>query len=134
VEAAAPVAHDATLELGLTAFSILLALGGIGVGFWIFRKNPLLKLPKILEDKWRVDELYEATIIHPIRKLSESILWKAVDVRSIDGLVNAVADGIRGLGGTMRYLQSGLTRSYVAVILLGAACLVGYFLVQGYVK
>ncbi len=134
VEAATPVAHDATLELGLTAFSILLALGGIGVGFWIFRKNPLLKLPKILEDKWRVDELYEATIIHPIRKLSESILWKAVDVRSIDGLVNAVADGIRGLGGTMRYLQSGLTRSYVAVILLGAACLVGYFLVQGYVK
>ena len=104
------------------------------MGFWIFRKNPLLKLPKILEDKWRVDELYEATIIHPIRKLSESILWKAVDVRSIDGLVNAVADGIRGLGGTMRYLQSGLTRSYVAVILLGAACLVGYFLVQGYVK
>ena len=133
-EAAAPVAHDATLELGLTAFSILLALGGIAVGFWIFRKNPLLKLPKILEEKWRVDELYEATIIHPIRKLSESILWKAVDVRSIDGLVNAVADGIRGLGGTMRYLQSGLTRSYVAVILLGAACLVGYFLVQGYVK
>jgi hypothetical protein len=48
--------------------------------------------------------------------------------------VNAVADGVRNLGGSMRYLQSGLTRSYVAVILFGAACLVGYFLVQGYVK
>ena len=132
--AEAPAEDHATLELGLTGLSILLALIGIGLGYSVFSKKPLVRMPKLLEDKWRIDELYEATIIHPIRKFSTSVLWKAVDVRSIDGLVNAVADGVRGLGGSMRYLQSGLTRSYVAVILLGAACLVGYFLVQGYVK
>lgn len=128
------VHHDASTELLLTGLSVALAIGGILAGMFVFRRNPLLKMPRILEDKWRVDELYEAAIIHPLRRLSESVLWKAIDVRSIDGFVNAAADGIRGLGGSMRHLQSGLTRSYVAVILLGAACVVGYFLLQGYVK
>lgn len=130
----AEAAHSATTEFGLMGVSIALALIGIGIGFAVFRKSPLLRMPRLLEDKWRVDELYEATIIHPIRRLSEGVLWKIVDVRIIDFAVNGVAGGIRGLGASMRYLQSGLARSYVAVILLGAACLVGYFLIQGYVK
>jgi hypothetical protein len=52
-------------------------------------------------------------------------------VRSIDGLVNLVADSVRGLGGTLRFLQTGLARSYVAVILFGAAVIIGYFMLQG---
>jgi NADH-quinone oxidoreductase subunit L len=123
--------HDTSTELTLTVVSVVIALLGIGLGFVLFRGDPLRRMPKILEDKWRVDELYDRLIIWPINRFSTSALWKAVDVRSIDGLVNAVADGVRGLGGTLRFLQTGVARSYVAVILLGAAMLVAYFMLQG---
>ena len=126
----APGDHTA-LELTLTAVSVVIALAGIALGFALFRSSPLKKMPQILEDKWRVDELYDRLIIWPINRLSTSVLWKAVDVRTIDGLVNGVADGVRGFGGSLRHLQTGVARSYVAVILLGAAVLIGYFLYQG---
>jgi NADH-quinone oxidoreductase subunit L len=124
-------AHDTSTELLFTVLSIVIAFVGIAIGYLVFSKNPLRRLPKILEDKWRLDELYDRTIIWPINRLSTDVLWKAVDVRSIDGLVNLVADSVRGLGGTLRFLQTGLARSYVAVILFGAAVIIGYFMLQG---
>ena len=36
----------------------------------------------------------------------------------------------RSVGGVLRYLQSGLARSYVAVVVLGALLLIGYFIVM----
>jgi NADH-quinone oxidoreductase subunit L len=126
--------HDLTLELTMTAVSVVIAVVGIFLAFAIFRGNPLRRMPKILEDKWRVDELYDAVLIWPINKLSTSVLWKVVDVRTIDGFVNAFAGGVRGLGGSLRFLQTGLARSYVAVIMLGAAVLVGYFMIQGLLR
>jgi len=129
--AAAEAAHDSTTELALTGVSVVIALLGIALGFFIFSRNPLLHLPKLLEDKWRVDELYEAAVIHPLNWLSTNVLWKVVDVKGIDGIVNGVAGAVRGFGGSIRGLQTGLARSYVAMILLGAAVLVGYFLAQG---
>ncbi len=127
----AAAAEDHTTELVLTLVSILVAFAGIAIGFGIFKKNPLTRLPKILEDKWRLDELYDKTIVWPLNKLSTGVLWKVIDVRVIDGLVNSVAGGVRGFGGTLRFLQTGVARSYVAVILFGAASIIGYFLIQG---
>jgi NADH-quinone oxidoreductase subunit L len=123
--------HDASTELALTGVSVVIAILGIALGFFIFSRNPLLHLPKLLEDKWRIDELYEAAVIRPLNWLSTNVLWKVVDVKGIDGIVNGVAGAVRGFGGSIRGLQTGLARSYVAVILLGAAALVGYFLAQG---
>jgi len=125
------VAHDTSTELALTGLSILVALAGIAIGYMVFSKDPLRKMPKLLEDKYRLDELYDKTIIWPINWFSTEVLWKAVDVRSIDGLANFVGDAVRGLGGMLRFLQTGLARSYVAVILFGAALIIGYFMLQG---
>jgi NADH-quinone oxidoreductase subunit L len=127
----AAAAHDPTVEFGLMAASVAAAAVGIFIGFALFRREPLRRMPRLLEDKWRVDELYDRAIVWPINRLSTSLLWKAIDVRTIDGLVNGVADAVRGLGGNLRYLQTGVARSYVAVILFGAAILVGYFMLQG---
>jgi NADH-quinone oxidoreductase subunit L len=120
-------AHSASLELGLTALSIVLAAVGIVVGYMIFMAKPLMKMPKILEDKWRVDELYEATIIKPIHFISVYGLWKFFDVIVVDGMVNGVARLVRGFGGVLRFVQTGLVRSYVALILVGAAIVIVYF-------
>jgi NADH-quinone oxidoreductase subunit L len=128
--AAAPKAeehHDTSTELMLTGLSVLLGFLGIGIGFLVFNKNPLLKMPSILENKYYVDEAYEAAIINPIEQTSRHFLWKIVDVKIIDGIVNGVARGFGGVADVLRYTQTGFARSYVAVILLGAIVVIGYF-------
>ena len=122
--------HDTSTELALTGLSVLLGLLGIGIGFAVFGKKPLTQMPKILEDKYKVDELYDEVVVHPIETLSREGLWKIVDVKLIDGFVNGAARLFGGISGILRYTQTGFARSYAAVILVGAIAIIGYF---GYV-
>lgn len=119
--------HDTTTELALAVFSILLGLIGIGIGYAVFSKNPLKPMPKLLEDKYRIDELYDEVVVHPIETLSREGLWKIVDVKIIDGFVNGAARLFGGISGILRYSQTGFARNYAAVILVGAIVVIGYF-------
>ncbi len=119
--------HDTGTELALTGLSVILGLIGIGIGFAVFGKNPLKQMPRLLENKYLVDEFYDATIINPIEQTSRHLLWKVVDVKLIDGFVNRLARGFAGLANEMRYGQSGYARQYAAVILIGAIAVIGYF-------
>ncbi len=119
--------HDTSTELGLTGLSVLLGLVGIVIGFRVFGIQPLTKMPPLLENKWYVDEFYDQTIVNPIEQTSRFFLWKVVDVKIIDGFVNAVARGFSGLADSLRYTQTGFARSYAAVILAGAIVVIGYF-------
>jgi NADH-quinone oxidoreductase subunit L len=114
-------------ELALTVISMAIAFLGIAIGWAWFKRNPLWKPPRLLEEKYFVDEAYDATIINPIKTSSTSFLWKIIDVRIIDGAVNGSARLAALLGGGLRYLQSGLARSYVAIIIMGAVVVIGYF-------
>lgn len=134
-ETAAPSSsHSAeeshSTEWVLMGISVLIAIAGIGIGWSWFSKNPLWQPPRLLEDKYRVDEAYDAAIIQPVKKGSASILWKIIDVKIIDGFVNAVGAMAKQLGGAMRYMQSGLARSYVAFVVLGALLIIGYFILR----
>jgi NADH-quinone oxidoreductase subunit L len=112
----------------LLAFgSFLLALAGIGIGWMFFRNNPLRRLPRAMENKWYVDEIYDATLIEPIKDGSRVGLWRIFDVGIIDGLVNGVGTAMRSAGGVLRQLQPGFVRSYAALILIGALAVVAYF-------
>ena len=84
-------------------------------------------MPRLLENKYYVDEFYDATIINPIKTVSREGLWKIFDVGVIDGIVNGVGRGMTEIGSLARYLQTGFVRSYAAVILLGALAVIGYF-------
>ncbi|MBS1787022.1 MAG: NADH-quinone oxidoreductase subunit L [Acidobacteria bacterium] len=119
--------HDTSTELGLTALSVVLGLLGIGIGFAVFGKKPLTKMPKLLEDKYNVDELYDEVVVHPIETLSREGLWKIVDVKIIDGFVNGAARLFGSISGILRYTQTGFARNYAAVILVGAIAIIGYF-------
>ncbi|MDQ3012157.1 MAG: NADH-quinone oxidoreductase subunit L [Acidobacteriota bacterium] len=119
--------HDTSTELGLTALSVVLGLLGIGIGIAVFGKKPIRKMPRVLEEKYYVDEIYEDAVIQPIEHLSRDGLWKVIDVKIIDGFVNGVARLFGGISGVLRYTQSGFARSYAAVILLGAIIVIGYF-------
>jgi NADH-quinone oxidoreductase subunit L len=93
----------------------------------VFRKRPLLEMPRLLENKYYVDEVYDAALIEPIKTGSREGLWRFIDEGVIDGIVNGVGRGTAALGGLLRYLQPGFVRSYAAIILLGALAVVGYF-------
>jgi NADH-quinone oxidoreductase subunit L len=125
-------AEELNTELGLAGFSILVAIAGIAIGWFVFRKNPLRKMPKILEDKWRVDELYNGAIVNPLTNLSREGLWKGFDVGVVDGIVNGIGHFVAALGGIARGVQVGFVRSYAAFMLFGALIVIGYFIYYGF--
>ncbi len=85
--------------------SIAVAVAGIGIAAYFFLKNRraadalaerFAGVRTLLLNKYYVDEIYDATVVQPIRIVSEEALWKVVDVKLIDGAVNGVgADGRR---------------------------------------
>lgn len=119
--------EDAAGERLFTAISTLVALFGLGLGWVLFTKNPLRKMPSILENKYYVDEIYDAALIGPIENGSRGFLWKVVDVKIIDGAVNGVAGFFAELAGFLRLSQTGNARGYAAAILIGAIALLGFF-------
>jgi NADH-quinone oxidoreductase subunit L len=126
-EAAPEVTHDTKTELSFTIISSLVAIIGLLLGWLIFTGNPLRKMPKLLEEKYRVDEFYDETVVAPIEQTSRHFLWQVVDVKIIDGFVNGLARAFAGLAGVLRYTQTGFARNYAAVILVGAIIVIGYF-------
>ena len=124
-------AEELTTERLLAALSVLLALSGIGIGIALFNKTPLRKMPKILEEKWRIDEIYNGYIVDPITRLSTEGLWKGFDLGVIDGVVNGLGHFIVELGSLARQVQVGFVRTYASLILLGALVVLGYFIYFG---
>ena len=129
-EPAAERAHSAeevSQERLFSGISVLIALAGIGAGWAMFKKQPLREMPRLLENKYYVDEIYDAALINPIKVGSREGLWKIFDVGVIDGIVNGLGRSITEIGRVVRYLQVGFVRSYAAIILLGALAIIGYF-------
>jgi len=118
------------LERTLTGVSIVFALAGIGIGWVWFNRKPLWEPPRLLEEKYYVDEVYDAALVQPIKQGSINVLWKFIDVHVIDGAVNGAGHLASLLGTGLRYLQSGLARSYVAVLVFGALLLIAYFVIR----
>jgi NADH-quinone oxidoreductase subunit L len=109
----------------------MLALMGIGIGWFMFEKQPLRHMLRLLENKYYVDEVYDAAVINPIHVVSREGLWKILDIGVIDGLVNGLGRLVVDAGVIVRHLQSGFVRAYAAIILLGALLVIGYFAYSG---
>ena len=127
---AAHAAHspeEISAERILALVSVVIALLGIGAGWLMFQKRPLLQMPRLLENKYYVDEIYDATLIRPIEAVSREGLWKTVDIGVIDGLLHLTGEMVTEAGRLARYLQAGFVRGYAAIILVGALILIGLF-------
>ena len=124
--------EELSTERWLAFLSVVIAALGIATGYVIFSRNPLLKLPKILENKWYVDEIYNEGIVDPITDASREGLWKIFDIGLIDGTVNGLAAFFAEMGNITRRVQVGFVRSYAALILLGALFVIGYFVYYGF--
>ena len=124
-------AEEIREERLLALLSVMIALVGIAAGWLIFKKRPLLQMLRLLENKYYVDEIYDATIINPINVGSREGLWKLFDVGVIDGFLHSLGDAVTETGRAVRHLQAGFVRGYAAIILLGALAVVGFFAYYG---
>ena len=118
---------DVTAERLLTVVSVVIALLGIGAGWVLFQRRPLMQMPRLLENKYYVDEIYDAALIRPIETVSREGLWKIIDKGVIDGGLHSIGEAVTELGRLGRWLQAGFVRGYAAIILLGALILIGLF-------
>jgi NADH-quinone oxidoreductase subunit L len=124
-------------ETVLMVVSTLVALAGIGIATYFFLRNTraasamaarFAGLRLLLQNKYYVDEIYDATVVQPIRITSESGLWKGVDVNVIDRIVNGVGRTVAGSSEVLRRLQTGSVRAYAASLFLGVVVILGYYL------
>jgi NADH-quinone oxidoreductase subunit L len=159
------------LDLQVAGVSTLLALLAILISWLIYGRKPLkagqidpLKKPlgfifTGMENKWFVDELYQAVIIKPFKSLSQFLAdvidWRFwhdwfhetviagtynwvsntaldlyVDQRGIDALANWLGTATQSLSGIMRKVQNGFVRSYALSVLLGVVFIVGYLILK----
>jgi NADH-quinone oxidoreductase subunit L len=130
-------ADKTALELSLMAVSSLIALLGIGLAGFLWLKNPQIPaslaasfpgLHKLLLNKYYVDEIYDAAIVHPIQTASTQGLWKVVDAKVIDGAVNVTGYLVAGVSAVLRLFQTGSVRSYAASTFVGVVVVLGYYL------
>lgn len=108
-------------EWALMGISVAVAVLMIIVA-WSVNKKPNFAenngIAKVLENKWYIDELYEAIVLKPIAALSD-ILDKYVEKRGIDGIVNGVGRTVRWGGDRLRLLQSGQVGFYIFIMVIG---------------
>jgi NADH-quinone oxidoreductase subunit L len=139
VGGAATANESASAEGTLMLVSTVTALAGIGIAVYFFLKNRkaagvmaarFAGLHRVLMHKYYVDEIYDATIVQPIRIVSEDGLWRIVDARVIDGSVNAAGALVSGSSQSLRRLQTGSVRAYAASLFLGVVLILGYYLWQ----
>jgi NADH:ubiquinone oxidoreductase subunit 5 (subunit L)/multisubunit Na+/H+ antiporter MnhA subunit len=119
--------EEISAERMLAGLSVLIAVLGIGAGWYLFKRQPLLQMPRLLENKYYVDEVYDTGLIRPINVVSREVFWKILDIGVIDGILHSIGDAVTEAGRLARYLQAGFVRGYTAIILFGALILIGLF-------
>jgi NADH-quinone oxidoreductase subunit L len=130
-------AESTDVEATLMVVSTFVAISGIGIAMYFYLKQReaaaavaarFAGIYRLLTHKYYVDEIYDATIVQPIRILSQEGLWKIVDVHAIDGTVNLVGSLVQGSSTALRRTQTGSVRAYAASLFLGVVLILGYYL------
>lgn len=120
--------HSHFEELLLMIISVVAAISAILYARFVYLKKPEVAdktaskfkgVYNVLLNKYFLDEAYEASIVNPIVKGSEGILWKIADKKIIDGLINYLAKLIDGISGVIKKIQNGVAQSYALVMVLG---------------
>jgi NADH-quinone oxidoreductase subunit L len=132
---AAEITHAANTELALVGIAVVVAAAGIAFAY--FRLKPERLVPKdqapeaegfdrVLENKYYVDEAYNAVVVNPTYQISRNVLWRGVDAGLIDGLfVNGSAALARAFGWVGSKFQTGTVGAYAWVLVAGVLAVLG---------
>lgn len=135
----APVFKDATRKLAsgnihshleeylLMATSVVGAVAAIMFARQVYMRKPEIAatvadsfkgLYNTLYNKYFVDEFYQKTIVNPLVKLSDAVLFKITDAKLIDGAVNGTAKVISMASKYARQFQTGVAQFYAVVMMI----------------
>jgi NADH-quinone oxidoreductase subunit L len=91
--------------------SMVLALGGLGIGWWVYGHRPLRadetdpveaalgpEIWRVLQNRFYIDILYRRYLLRPVDWFAVNIVIQAVDKETIDGMLESIADGFTWLG------------------------------------
>ncbi|MCA9618248.1 MAG: NADH-quinone oxidoreductase subunit L, partial [Myxococcales bacterium] len=109
---------------------------GAGAAYWVYRVQngapaeavaaAVPRLHQLVLDKWRIDELYDATIIGMVDALGDTAVQ--FDKYVIDGILARATAAITELFGTvLRAFQTGRVQVYAAAMVIGTAGVGWYF-------
>jgi NADH-quinone oxidoreductase subunit L len=123
------------IELALIALSILIAFAGMFTALSLYRKHDLAGDDKVksffgglypaMENKFYVDELYNAVIIRPFVYASQFFVVP-FDKIVVDGAVNGSAGISDVLGAVFSRLQSGFAQNYALLMVVGVLATLAY--------
>ena len=106
--------------------TLALALGGIGVAWWMYVRQPGLadqvvkSMPgpyELSRNRFYLDELYDAFIVQPLSALAQ--FCRLLDQYVVDGLVDLVGQVPAFVGKVFRPIQNGLVQFYALLMVLG---------------
>ena len=123
----------------MDAIAIAITLGALIAAWYVFAsgrvdwlavRERLQPIPRVLQNGWYVDKAYETVLVAPARALATIIAF-IVDTKIIDGLVNAIGRGVKGLASRSRRIQTGYVRNYALGVALGVVALLFWVGVRG---
>ncbi|MEJ2570337.1 MAG: NADH-quinone oxidoreductase subunit L [Anaerolineales bacterium] len=160
--------HVTEFNLQVSLISTCLALLAIGIAWLLYGRKPIQKgqvdpLRRLLgplfvgmENKWWVDEIYNAIIIRPYIALAaflaDVVDWRfwhdwfhdtilarsfragthwlssAFDAHVIDGAVNGLGSLTKAAAARLRLVQTGYVRNYALALFVGVLLILSYFL------
>ena len=101
----------------LLVLSAVVAIAGVALAWMVYGTQPGARrvlgvarnaAPRLLLEKYYVDEVYDALFVKPIVRSSSLWLARVVDPGFIDGIVNGVATMVAGWARGLRRVQTGL--------------------------
>ena len=115
----------------------LVGAAGIALAYWVYlvrRGEPAKalaeKVPRLhalVRDKWRIDELYDMTVVAGLDSLADTAA--IFDKYVVDGIIARFTSlVVAALGTVLRAVQSGVVHLYAAVLALGIVA-IGWFFV-----
>lgn len=170
-------AEAAAFNPTVAILSTLIALGGAALAWYVYRlvyerqremppahrpddplRPALGPLFTGMENKWWVDELYDAVIVQPYIRLSQfladvidwrfwhdwfhdtviaggfrrisHLLAEPIDLGIIDRFANSLAGFVKELAAVGRRIQTGFVSSYVLSLFIGVVLIIGYIMVR----
>ena len=131
--------EEHTIPLWFLLTTPILVTTAIPVSYFYFIKKPEIlasfkktnyPLYNFLLNKWYIDELYESTIVQPIKKIGY-FFWKKGDVGVIDRFgPDGVSRLIKNLSNKATKFQSGFIYDYAFVMLIGLSLLITYLIIK----
>lgn len=132
-----PSVLNHTKEWILMGLATAAALATIFFAYMVYMKNNILPeandskltgIKKLIYNKYYIDELYEAIIRKPLDALSE--VFKYIDTKVIDSVVDGVGTTVTGVSSLVRKVQTGHIGFYIFGMVLGIIAILFYTFIK----